>query len=137
MITLDGCASRGTVLKNSLEPGADLPFVSRYHETGGHWVNVLNYPFQAREKSVTWIFPPRKIQSLLLRKILDTPTRNAILFLLMWHAELPVHYNILEKNSVKHIVYTGTGLFLRPSKSKRSFVPYSGPRAIVFLLPCI
>ena len=82
-----------------------------------------------------WVFPPRKIQSRLLIRIQSARKRPAILYLLMHHAELPAEYQILKGMSVKHIRYTGNGMYLRPQRNKQSFKSYNGPEASIFLLP--
>ena len=57
------------------------------------------------------------------------------LILLMWHAEMPVYYNILQKASCQQRIYVGDGLFTRPARNKTSFTAYSGPKAVVYLIP--
>ena len=133
-MTIDGCASRGTVLQDHRKAGSVLPFISRYKEYGCEWVNFLSYPLERSMHSVMWLFPPRKILSGVVDRVLRSAHHGKILFLLMWHAETPVYYNVLKARSEKNIIYRGDGLFLRPNKSKTSFCPFSGPSAVVFLL---
>ena len=82
-----------------------------------------------------WIFPPRKIQSRLLICLQNQRKRPAILYLLMHHAEVPAEYQLLKEMSVRHIRYSGDGIYLRPHRKKESFKSYNGPEASIFLLP--
>ena len=82
-----------------------------------------------------WVFPPRKIQSRLLIRIQQEQKRPAILYLLMHHAEIPAEYQLLKQMSVRHIRYSGDGIFLRRHRKKESFKPYNSPEASIFLLP--
>ena len=112
-----------------------MAFVSRYHEEGCIWTNILSFPYSAWKHAVIWLFPPRKLQSRLLMSLNRLKKRPAILFLLMHHAEVPAEYHLLKRLSLKTVRYAGDGIFLRPFKNKSSFKPYTGPGASIFLIP--